>query len=473
MKPFKFALLAIGSAALAVAHAGAARPSYGGALRVQDTGIITTADPAAQPADDAERSAREHVLPLVFETVIAIDPSSGLQPLLATSWDADAQSTRWRVHLRRNVLLHDGSALEPWHVASALRRANPEWTVTSDGDSVVIDAGRSRPDLPWELTDARYAVAVRSRDGAWIGSGPFRIHRLDPRHVSLRAHEQYWNSRPFLDAIEVDMGQAPGQQAANLEIGRADLVGIRQTDVHRLSQLGFRTSATRPLDLVAIVFEPHRAQAADERLRHALALAIDRPVLSNALLQGYAAPAIALLPRWVSGYELPGPRRGSVAPAIASLPLPQRRLILRIAPGDPLEQAIADRIVVDAHQAGISISVQAPTGLAPRPDARLVRVRVVATSPDRALIGLLGELGPRVVSRATIEEAPRPGAPTEAVYRFERALLDSDVIIPVVHLSDVYGVSDRVESVTGRIVQPAGAWDLANVWLTGERVDSR
>ncbi len=472
MKRSRLALLAIGSAALVVAHTDGARPRYGGTLRIQEAGALATLDPGAEPADDAGRSARAHLLPLVFETLVAID-STGLRPRLAVAWDSDAQSARWRFHLRPDVVLHDGSVLEPWHVASALRRANPEWTITNNGDAVIIDLPQARPDLPWELAEHRYGVAVRSGDREWIGSGPFRLHRLDPRHLSLRGHERYWNGRPFVDAVEIDMGQAPGDRVTSLELGRADIVAIRQTDLRRLSQRGLRTAATRPLDLVALIFEPHRAQAGDDRIRRAVAFAIDRSVLSTALLHGQAEPATALLPHWLSGYQLPPAGRAAAAAAIASLPLAQRRVTLRIDGSDPLAQAIAERIVVDAREAGVGITVQVPSGLAPRADARLVRLKIPATSPDRALAGVIAGLGARVVALATPDAPPPPGAAIEAVYRFERALMDRDVIVPVVHLSDVYGIADEVESWTGPVIQPSGAWDLANVWLARQQADPR
>lgn len=473
MKRFRLALLAIGSAALAVAHADGARPRYGGTLRVQEAGTLATPDPSAEPAGDVEESTRAHVLPLVFETLVSIDASDGLRPRLAVAWESDRQSSRWRFRVRPHVILHDGSVLESWHVASALRRANAAWTVTNDEDTVVVDLPQARPDLPWELAEDRYGVAVHAHENEWIGSGPFRLHRLESSHLTLRAHERYWNGRPFVDTIEVEMAQPAADQMGSLELGRADIVSVKQTDLRRLTQRGLRSASTRPLELVALVFEPQRSGPSDERFRRAVAAAIDRTVLSAALLQGQAEPAAALLPSWISGYTVPGAERGAAKDASGSVLPAQRRLILRIDSSSPLAQAIADRIVVDARALGIAVSVQVPAGLAPRPDARLVQVKVAATSPDRALAGVLAALGSRVVGRATEQAAPSAGAPIEEVYRFERALVDRAVVVPVVHLRDVYGISDNVETWTGPIVQPTGAWDLANAWLSRQRTEPR
>ena len=74
-------------------------------------------------------------------------------------------------------------------------------------------------------------------------------------------------------------------------------------------------------------------------------------------------------------------------------------------------------------------------------------------------------LGSRTTALVTTETAPVPGASIDAVYRIERALLDRDVIVPIVHLPALYGLGERVETWNGPAVSPAGAWNLANVWL--------
>jgi hypothetical protein len=152
----------------------------------------------------------------------------------------------------------------------------------------------------------------------------------------------------------------------------------------------------------------------------------------------------------------------------SALSLEQRQLTLRIDAGDPLAQAVAERVAVDAREADIIIKVQAPSGLAPRPDARLVRVGFDPTTPDRALAAVMTTLGSRTTALATTEAAPAGGAPIETVYRIERALLDRDVIVPIVHLPVLYGLGERVESWKGPAVSPAGAWNLANVWLRSD-----
>ena len=474
MTHFRFASAAIASLVALPIALHAARPHYGGTLRVEMAAVVRTFDPAATTADNAESAARTRVLPLVFETLVATDPSGGIRPLLATSWERDASGQRWRFHIRSAVTLHDGSHLQPAQVAAALRGRERPWKIGVDGDAVVVDLDRAQPELLWDLADARYGIAIRTSLGDLAGSGPFRLEPTEPRRMVLRAHEDYWGGRPFVDAVEIAEGRAVGDQLASLELGRADIVTVRPTELRRLVQRGLRSASSRPLEVLALVFEPHRATADDALVRRAVAGSIDRVTLSNVLLQRQAEPAAALLPSWLSGYapmfQTAAASSSSSRTSAAALPLDQRRLTLRVDAGDPVAQAIAERAAVDAREAGITIKVQAPVGLAPRPDVRLVRIPFDATTPDRALAAIMTSLGARVTALATSERAPAIGAPVEAVYRVERALVERDVIVPVVHLPALYGLGDRVESWNGPVVWPTGAWNFANVWLRSELI---
>ena len=104
MKPFRSVSLAVASAILIAGAPGAARPRYGGILRVETQGTLRALDPAAMPATALERATRRHVLPLIFDPLIEMDPDGGLRPLLAASWEGDAAGARWLVADRDGAL---------------------------------------------------------------------------------------------------------------------------------------------------------------------------------------------------------------------------------------------------------------------------------------------------------------------------------------------------------------------------------
>lgn len=483
MRPFRSASLAVASAILIATAPAAARPRYGGVLRVQIQGTLRALDPAAEPATALEGAARRHVLPLIFERLVEVNPDGGLRPLLAASWEGDASGGRWQVRLRPGVTLHDGSLLTPEQVASSLGASRPDWTVAVESGAIVITPLEPHRELPWELAELRSAVGVRRASGEIIGTGPFRIERLESRRLILRAHEEHHAGRPFLDGIQIEMGRTPASQLSDLELDRADLVNVGPADAGRVIQRQLRVASSSPLELFALVFEAHRATPATEPLRRTLAAAIDRDAIRRVLLQGRAEPAEALLPAWLSGYPAftvasspssPagfGGTAGTVLSraAVAALPAAERSLAIRVEAGDALARAMAERVSVDVREAGFSAVVQAPAGLGPRPDLRLIRVPLEASAPDRALAVLIEGLAPRTLALLTRERAPVSGSSLEAVARIERALLQNGVVVPLVHVPELFGLGARVDSSSTEVVLPTGAWDLANVWLGPDR----
>jgi len=466
MKRFTSLCLALASLAAAGGALSAARPQYGGTLRVELDAAVASLDPASAVSGEGQEAARARVSPLVFEPLTAIDPD-GVRPLLATSWQAEARGSRWRFRVRDGVVLHDGSTLQPWQAAAAIRASEPAWKVAAEGDAIAIDTSDPIPDLPWLIADARHAIVVRGAGGAPVGSGPFRIDHVDSSRILLKAHDSYWRARPFVDVVQIDTARRPEAQLADLEGGRADVVGIRAIDARRLTRRGLRVEASRPIELVALVFEPHRAVDAALAWRQTLAATINRDAICSVVLQGEAVPARSALPAWLSGYARAIALHDTAAlspSAIAALPLDQRTVTVRVDPADFVTQAIAERLAVDAREAGFTVKVQAPVGLAPRPDARLVRVAAPATTPDRAFAYMAERLSPRGGTAI----APPPGAALDATYRAEQALLDRLVVVPIVHVPELYGVGERVGT-AAPVARPLGGWDLANAWLQGGR----
>jgi ABC-type transport system substrate-binding protein len=464
MKHFTSLCLALASVSVAGAVATASRPHYGGTLRVEAEATVRSLDPAVAATDDAESALRDRIVPLLFDTLTTIDVD-GLAPGLATSWDSDAQGARWLFHIRPGVVLHNGAVLEPLQVAASLSTMEPRWSVGVDGGAVVVRPNPPIADLPWALAESRYAIMVRQPGGASIGSGPFQLDRLGGTRLMLRAHEACWRARPFADAVQIEMGRPAPAQLADLESDRADIVSIRATESTTATRRGLRVEGSRPLELVAVVFEPRHATAAHLAQRRAIAGSFNRAAMSAVLLPGQAEPGYSILPAWLSAYAaLFAPAAGAPTSrgAAAGLPPGQRQLLVRVDPGDELTRAIAERLAVDAREAGFIVTLQAPAGLAPRPDARVVRIALQATTPDRAF----AQAKARLFGESP--GYPPAGVPPGYVLRgSEQELLEQFVVVPLAHVRELYAVGDRVGFAASPAVQPTGAWNFANLWVQG------
>jgi peptide/nickel transport system substrate-binding protein len=254
--------------------------------------------------------------------------------------------------------------------------------------------------------------------------------------------------RPFLDTIEIRMARSLRDQSVDLELGKADVVELGPNELQRQAA-GRRVWSSSPVRLMALVFGP---RVEDGRVREALALAVDRSAIHRVLLQRQGEISGALLPQWLTGYGFLFGAAADVPKAralVAGLPAAARSLTL--AAEDASARAIADRIAVNARDAGLMVSVVAPTGNA---DVRLVEARIPFADAPHALASVAAALG--------LNEPPRANGPEEW-YAAERSLLEGFRAIPLFHLPDVYGASPRVKGGPG--ITPLGEWRFDSLWV--------
>jgi ABC-type transport system substrate-binding protein len=331
----------------------------------------------------------------------------------------------------------------------------------------------------------------RNADGTFggaggAGSGAFRIAEWEPGgHVTLATNEDYSGGRPFVDSIDIQMGRSVKDRLLDLELGKTDFIEIPPEQARSATGQGIRVSTSEPDELVAVVFMAGRPAAEDARLREALSRAIDRTAMVNFILQKEGEPAGGLLPQWSSGtaflFSTAADPSGAkeLAGEIGGSP----RIVLGYDASDSLEESLAERIAVDAREAGIHVAPEAlPSDrVASNCDARLVRSRMPSPHPGVALASLLTALMPNVnVNGPTEPPNPPPGVPNgstetewlaegasaENIYDAERWVVNSYRVVPLVWLPEVYGLSARVRD--WKAPAAGEGWPLADVWLEQE-----
>jgi peptide/nickel transport system substrate-binding protein len=309
----------------------------------------------------------------------------------------------------------------------------------------------------------------RNVDGSVVGvagSGPFRISEWEPgKHLALAANDDFSGGRPFVDAIEIDMGRSERDRLVDLEVGRADLSEIPAEDARQAASRGVRITTSQPDDLLALVFLPGHAATEDARLREAISASIDRASIVDFILQKEGEPAGGLLPEWSSGTAFLFPTAADPAHAkeLRSQIGASPEIRLGYDSGDAQEESIAERIVVNARESGISLTADAVAfgAATPKVDAQIKRFPMSSPRPAIALADTLAQLAAMgVVSASTpLSESASP----EQVYTAEHAALESYRAVPLVWLPRVYGLSDRVKD--WQAPATGEAWPLADVWL--------
>lgn len=340
-----------------------------------------------------------------------------------------------------------------------MKRMRSRWFAVLSALTVLIPAfAASRPRYGGTLR-VEIRAPIETADPPQTGrglpdlNGMFTITHWEAGRVAIyTANENAPSGRPYLDAVEIQLGRPLREQAIDLEVGKADVVELGPNEVRRPSA-GRKTWSSAPVRLVALVFA---ARVTDARVREALALSVDRSAIHNVLLQRQGEITAALLPEWISGHAflfLAAADLNKARSLTAGLPAAARTLSLGV--DDPGLRPIADRASLNARDAGLAVTISANASGA---DVRLVEARIDSGDPARALTGLASTLG-----------LPDPGKPDspEAVFAAERALLDGFRVVPLFHIPDVYGASPRVKGGAG--ITPLGAWHFGDLWLEGSR----
>lgn len=437
-----FRWIAASSLLIAVSAMAATRPHYGGSVRVQMAEALGSLDPAA--GVDGNISA------LICDPLVMLNDRGEPQAALASSWQADPGNQRWQFVMRPGVRFSDQTPLTPEDVAVSLRRVNPEWKVTANDTAVTIQLAAPSPILPAELALPRNSIA-KIASGKTIGTGPFAVSEWDAgKKLILTAREDYWGGRAFLDSIEIDMARNFRDQMMAFDLGQAQVIEVPPDALRAAGSRQLRTS--EPIELVALLFA-REAQAPDEtKQRQALALSIDRNALNNVVLQGGAAAAGSLLPDWLSGYGFLFAKDRDITRA------QQMRAELAQAPqwslgfdqNDPLERVIAERILLNASDAGLRLQLTNRSDA----DVRLVRVKVDSLDLQLALRELCKALG--------ISPPQLLGNSADDLYHAETAVLQSQRMIPLLHLRAAWAVSKNVRNWDE---DRGGSWHLPDVWL--------
>lgn len=454
MKPIVWRCLAASSflimfGAIAVASQAETRPQYGGTLRIAVHGAITSLDPADTTQPDS--FARRNITLLIFETLVTMGNSAHAQPALASSWQSQANNTRWVFQIRRGVHFDDGSDLTAEAAAASLRTANPTWKVTGDGNSVIIECDAPSPELPAGLALPRNAIAKRNADKI-VGTGPFHIVDWQPgKKLTFAAEENYWRGRAFLDGIEIEMGKSFRDQLAALELGRADLVEVPPEQAHRITQEGRSLLNSSPIELVALVFSRDAQSPEEKHLREALALSVDRASMRSVLLQGAGQASAGILPSWMSGYgfvfstEADLTRARFARQQVSAVP----NWTIGYDKDDALARLLAERVALNARDAGLSLQ---PT-YATTADLRLVRIPLQSKDAWISLAGVAAIAGITV---------PKTYGLIDDLYAAEQQLLATQRIIPLFHLPAWYAASAALKNWN---VGSEGNLHLADAWL--------
>jgi MarR-like DNA-binding transcriptional regulator SgrR of sgrS sRNA len=437
------AISSLGLTSIVLMLAGAVnartRPHYGGLVRM-------------------ESSAAVDAMGLVTETLTSVDASGRVEPFLAERWEAQNGGRRWQFLLRTNVRFHDGSVVSAADVAQGLSSTPgaPWRTVQANGSTVVFEADQPLPSLPALLSLPQYAISKSDSSGLLIGTGPFRMNGSAGKTTKLVAFDDYWRGRPYVDAIELNGGRGVREQWMDMGMGRADIVEVPAEQIRHAQQERLRMLVSRDIELIALI--PSANSLQDVRMRQAISAAIDRTSLLNVIFQRQGEVAAGVLPNWMTGYDF-------LFTSAQNLPLARDlrvqagqtgTITIAYEAGDGIQQLLAERVVLNARDAGIVMQAVPHNGSG-QADLNMVRLTLASPNASVALRQITSASG---VDSVVVDPDP------DALFRNERDLLSSFRVIPLLYVPRGYAASQPIRNWA---LDATGAPGVTQVWTEDRR----
>jgi peptide/nickel transport system substrate-binding protein len=271
---------------------------------------------------------------MLFTPLIQYDEDLQPQPYLAESWELSDSSVVFR--LRGDVRWHDGRPVTAEDVKFTFDLAkNPE-TASLLGSAYLNLVESATVVDPQTIRFDFVAPHAQALEGFWwpplprhllqqvppaelsqapfnqqpVGSGPFQFVSWDRnQQLTLEANDSFpaaLGGRPLLDRVVFRIIPEPTTMITELIGGSTDMIGytlLPDQAVQLENQRGVELRHYPSREFSYLGWNNEHPLFADARVRRALAMAIDREGLIEALLHGLATPAAGMVPPWSPLYS--------------------------------------------------------------------------------------------------------------------------------------------------------------------------
>lgn len=294
--------------------AGESAPAAGGTFVYGRPASVTSFDLHNQIT-----SNNAFAIDKIFEPLIAFDSNGELIDWLAESHGISEDGLTYTFVLRDGLAFSDGTPVTAEDAVFSLQRhldvggpleikAKVATLTAQDGQTLIITLEEPYTPFITELSNFSNGILPKDFGGATeedffknpVGTGPFTVKEWDPAgDVVFAKNPHYWQEgKPYIEELVYKLIQDDSQAVNQLKAGEVDAIeAVALENAAELNQGGETSVLTNGSWVVEqLFFNTLDEHFSDVHVRRALALALDRAGLTNAVTFGYAEVANALLP---------------------------------------------------------------------------------------------------------------------------------------------------------------------------------
>jgi peptide/nickel transport system substrate-binding protein len=280
---------------------------------------IPTFDPRA-----SSDSAAERLRQLLFNSLMRKGENFEPVPDLAASVENSADYKTFTFRLRPGIKFHDGRALSALDVKYTFETMLANTTLTKrssfaqdiasirviDPLTIAFHCRNPFPSLPNDVIPVGIIPEGTTEQQAKhpLGTGPFKFESYsEDQEVVLSASDQYFEGRPSFDRLRIKIVPDNSTRESELRKGSVDLAinaDFEPVTVESLQQApGVKVKISDGTNLAHLGLNLLDPILKEQRVRQALAYAIDREAIIREVLRGQAKLASSLLPASHSSYD--------------------------------------------------------------------------------------------------------------------------------------------------------------------------
>jgi peptide/nickel transport system substrate-binding protein len=297
--------LAVVTAVLACLAMPAAAQSEKDTLTIDVPNDAATLDPHLQWDADSYGVYRN-----IFDNLLTRDAAGRIVPQIATAW----RYVDGTPLTAEDVVFSVKRITDPALKSSQLSQFNQITGAEAQGPTTVLLTTQSPyPVLLAQLVKLSIVpkayverVGDQQFNVAPLGSGPYRLRAWHKGVESvLDANDDYWRGKPPFRTVVFRVVPDVSTRVADLKTGRTDLIRLLPPDDAVALKSDPRVNVlTVPTERVGYLFmNTQTGPTADLRVRRAIAYAIDKRGLVEALLQGLAKPVDSIGAEPIFGYQ--------------------------------------------------------------------------------------------------------------------------------------------------------------------------
>ncbi|MCP4584077.1 MAG: ABC transporter substrate-binding protein [candidate division Zixibacteria bacterium] len=327
---------------------------------------------------------------LLYDGLVRMNDQGNIIPGLAHTWEVHGNT--YTFHLNSEVKFHTGKYLDALDVAYSLVQLARAPTVTPASSFILevdgydeVHSGRKN-ELRGVFIPNKYSIAITTKDtfipflkymagpGGYIipslerspvpvGTGPFKVARINDNRITLAANTDFFETRPVVDSVIFSRYENRKEAALDFELGRLDLIYFdSQEDRDLLTGGDYSSRRYYTSSMVLLGFQCGHEYQKDYKLAKALQYLFDKESIVRVLLgnsarksDGLTPPSLGIEPETTTDYYfMPSEAKTRIA-EIENLP---KQLNLVYDNTDPMLESVANYISGQLRHADFKIKIQ-------------------------------------------------------------------------------------------------------------------